>query len=376
MLETGSKTLMIVPSLSGGGAERVAVLLARGWAERGYRVVLATIYGRDRDFYELPAQVERIALDLGRDRSNLAQKLTGNLKRILALRRLIHRTRPDRIVSFMNQTNVAVLLAAARQPVPVIVTEHMDPRRDDLPAAWRWLRRKTYLRATRLVSVSRAVDSFFDWLPSDRRAVIPNPLPLEEIGSQTGEPLAVPWKRTAIAMGRLSPEKGFDLLMRAFAAVAAEFCDWGLVILGEGPQRRELESLAQELRIGHRCALPGMLRHPFAALKQADLFVLSSRHEGFGNALVEAMACGLPVVASDCWSVSPEIARHEVDGILVPCGDAGALATALARMMRSESLRRQLGRAAVASAERFRLPVVIEQWQRLLDQISSELHRS
>ena len=369
MTDPRSKTLIIIPALTCGGAERVAVLLARGWIERGHHIVLATIYGRDRDFYEVPVQVERIALDLGRDRSNLAQKLTGNVRRVLALRRLIRRERPDRIVSFMNQTNVVVLLSAAGLRVPVIVTEHMDPRRDDLHAGWRWLRRKTYLGAARLVSVSRAVDSFFDWLPGDRRAVIPNPLPLDEIEKATGEPLVLPWRQTVIAMGRLAPEKGFDQLMRAFAAVAGEFPDWGLVILGEGPQRDELELLAEELRIGDRLGLPGMLQEPFAALKQADLFVLSSRHEGFGNALVEAMACGLPVIATDCWSVSPAIVRHEVNGLLVPPEDPSALAAAMARLMRDEPLRRQFGRAAVETAKPFGLPAVIARWEQLFDQI-------
>ncbi|NUQ65859.1 MAG: glycosyltransferase family 4 protein [Pirellulales bacterium] len=363
------KILMVISSLSGGGAERVAVLLARGFVQNGHTVSLATIYGRDRDFYELPAEVDRLALDLGRDRSNAVQKLAGNARRIWAIRQTIRRTQPAVVLSFMNQTNVTVLLAATGLGVPVIVTEHMDPRRDDLPAAWRWLRKWTYARAARLVSVSRAVDSFFAWLPADRRAVIPNPVALDDVESRPAHLPALPCRHTVIAMGRLAPEKGFDLLIRAYARLVPQFPDWGLTILGEGPQRGELESLARVLTIEDRFRLPGAVGQPFAALKQADLFVLSSRHEGFGNALVEAMACGLPVVAADCWSISPEIVHDRVDGLLIPPDNPDALAAALATLMRDESLRRQLGRAATESARRFELPAVMSQWEELLGEV-------
>lgn len=366
------KILMMISSLSGGGAERVAVLLARGFLQRGHDVALATVYGREGDFYELPDEIERVALNLGRDRSNFVQKLTGNSRRILALRQTIRRIRPSVILSFMNQTNVLALLAAAGLKVPVLVTEHMDPRRDGLPAAWRWLRRATYPRATQLVSVSQAVDSFFTWLPEKRRTVIPNPMPLDDIESESGRPLRLSYRRTVIAMGRLAREKGFDLLLRAYAAIAAEFPDWGLVILGEGPERGVLESLAADLNLGERLQMPGAVRQPFAALKQADLFVLSSRHEGFGNALVEAMACGLPVIAADCWSVSPQIIHDGSDGVLVPPDDSAALTGAMARLMRDESLRAQLGRQAADSAQRFALSEVIMQWELLLGKVCGE----
>ncbi len=360
---------MVVPSLSSGGAERVAVLLAQGFLARGHRVAFVTIYGRDRDFYVLPSGVDRIALNLGRDRSNVLQKLTGNFRRVMALRRTVRRTQPGVAVSFMNQTNIVVLLAAAGLGVPVIATEHMDPRRDSLPAAWRWLRRKTYPRAARLVSVSSAVDNFFTWLPDECRTVIPNPVPLREVQGQTGQPLALPWSRSVIAMGRLAPEKGFDLLIRAFAELAPRFPDWGLAILGEGVERAALQSLARELAVADRVCLPGVVQQAFAALKQGELFVLSSRHEGFGNALVEAMACGLPVIATDCWSVSPEIVRDGVDGLTVPAGNPNALAGAMGVLMGDADRRRRLGEAAAESARRFDLDSVMRRWEDLLEEL-------
>ncbi len=369
MCRARPKILMIISSLSGGGAERVAVLLAEGFVEQGCEVALVTIYGRQLDFYSVPKAVDRIALDLGRERSNLVQKLTGNVRRILALRRAIRRVRPDLVLSLLNQTNVLTLLAAEGLGLPVIVTEHMDPRRDGLPAAWRWLRRKTYPWATRLVSVSPAVDSFFTWLPEERRRTIPNPVAFEQIESQRGCPVRLRQSRTVIAMGRLSPEKGFDLLIRAFARLAAEFPDWGLAILGEGPERGSLESLAQDLKLGDRLQMPGAVEEPFAVLKQSDVFVLSSRHEGFGNVLVEAMACGLPVVAADCWAVSPAIVRDGTDGLLVPPDNPAALAQAMARLMRDEALRKELAHSAGESARRFALPEVMVEWGRVLNEV-------
>lgn len=369
MPQSTRKILLVISSLSGGGAERVAVLLTQGWLGRGHHVSVVTVYGRDRDFFELPRRVERVALDLGRDRSNVIQKLSGNVQRVRALRRTIRQARPDVIISFMPQTNVLVLLASLGLGIPVIATEHIDPCRERLPRHWQWLRRVCYPRALRVVSVSAAIDANFHWLPRERRTVIANPISMIDVRSQQDEPLNLPWPHTVMAMGRLASQKGFDLLLPAFAQVAHSFPDWGLVILGEGPDRPLLETMIEDLNLRGRIRLAGVLHQQYAALKQADLFVLSSRHEGFGNVLVEAMACGLPVIATECWAISPDIVHHGVDGLLVPIEDVDALAAAMRSLMGDLLRRQQLGEAAAQSAQRFDLANILENWQPLLDSL-------
>lgn len=361
------KLLLVISSLSGGGAERVLVLLAQGFLARGHEVAVATIFGRDCDFYTLPDGVERIALDLGGETSGLIAKLAGNARRCRALRRAIGGAAPDAVISFMSQTNVATLLASAGLGVPVIVTEHADPRQEPIGRAWRWLRRLTYRGAAKVVSVSRGVDAWFNWLPAERRAVIYNPVDLAALERESPSPDSSDWPHTILGMGRLEIEKGFDLLIDAFATVARDFPDWGLAILGEGSQRGALESRIAASGLGDRVRLPGAVPRPAARLKRADLFVLPSRHEGFGLALVEAMACGLPVVAADCPSGPTEIIHSGEDGLLVPPENADALAQAMAELMADAEKRRCLAQRAREAVQRFDLGRAVDAWERLLE---------
>jgi glycosyltransferase involved in cell wall biosynthesis len=360
---------MVIPSLAGGGAERVLVRLAGGLAGRGCQLTVITIFGRRHDFYQLPEGVARIALDLGSPTSRLWNKIAGNLRRVRGLRSALGEAAPDAILSFLTETNVLTLLAARGLGIPVIVTEHTDPRRHPLGGPWKLLRRLTYPRAARLVSVSAGVDAAFGWLPAKRRTVVYNPISLAEIDAERAPPLPFPWPHATLAMGWLEHHKGFDLLVDAFARVAARFPDWGLAILGEGSLRRRLQSQIESLGLADRILLPGAIRSPMATLKRADLFVLSSRYEGFGLTLVEAMACGLAVIATDCPSGPAEIVRHGHDGLLVPSEDAAALARAMAELMSDEPQRRRLGDAARESARRFDLDTAVQSWETLLAQV-------
>ncbi|HUT93865.1 MAG TPA: glycosyltransferase family 4 protein [Thermoguttaceae bacterium] len=382
------KIAMVISSLSAGGAERVVVLLARGLTALGHRVSIVTIFGADRDFYATPEGVDRVALDLGGETRSVVEKVTANARRLAALRRAVRRLGPDVVISFMPETNVLALLAGWGTRVPVVVTEHADPRVFRLKPPWETLRRVTYRRAARVVSVSAGVDEHFAWLPGAKRAVIPNPIPLGEIRSEkpgtgpicekhpaggAGEsdlPSFSRWPHVVMGMGRLAPEKGFDVLIGAFARSAAELPDWGLVILGEGSERATLESIVAELGLQDRVCLPGVVDDPFSALRRADVFVLSSRSESFGNALVEAMACGLPVVATKCWSRSPGLVRDGVDGVLVPADDVDALAGAMSELMRDEARRRQFASEAAGAVERFDVAAVSQTWDELLQAIA------
>jgi glycosyltransferase involved in cell wall biosynthesis len=274
---------------------------------------------------------------------------------------------PDVVISFLSETNVLVLLAAMGLGIPVIVTEHIDPRCYPLGRAWKILRRLSYRRARRLVSASAGVDEGFSWLPAARRVVIHDPVRLEESDSAASAPLTFPWRHRVLAMGRLEPQKGFDLLIDAFGRLAGDFPDWGLAILGEGSLRPELSARIIALGLSDRLQLPGVTDSAAATLRHGDLFVLSSRYEGFGLALVEAMAVGLPVIATDCPSGPAEIVHPGEDGLLVPAENVTAMAAAMAQLMADPAQRRRLGENARASARRFDLSTVTQSWERLID---------
>lgn len=356
-----------IHALSGGGAERVAALLALGLDMSGDDVIVVSATAARSDFYSLPSSVRRVAIGPFRQ-GGIWRNTTNAARRVGMLRTALRGLRPDVVVGFMGLTNVRTLLALMGTGVPVIVTEHVDPRYEKLPFPWNMLRRWAYKRAAALVSVSRGVDEHFGWLPESKRTVIHNPLPSDLPQSLAAVPdwKPAPGRKAIVSMGRLVSQKGHDLLIRAFAGIATDLPEWDLVILGEGTERFPLERLVRDLRLTDRVHLPGMLRNPFPTLTACDVFALASRFEGFGNVIVEAMACGLPVVVTDCDSGPREIVTNETDGLLVPVEDVRAFEASLRRVCLDGNLRERLASAGTRTADCYRLSVITKQWRRLL----------
>jgi glycosyltransferase involved in cell wall biosynthesis len=174
-----------------------------------------------------------------------------------------------------------------------------------------------------------------------------------------------PFRKRLLAVGRLDYQKGFELLIEAFARLAADARDWELVIVGQGPLREALGERLEELGIGDAAYLAGEVGNLDDWYRDADLFALSSRFEGFPNALLEAMAHGLPAVSFDCDTGPRDIIRPGVDGLLVAPGDVGALEAALRRLMGDAALREQFGKRATDVRDRFAMERVAELWEDL-----------
>jgi glycosyltransferase involved in cell wall biosynthesis len=203
-------------------------------------------------------------------------------------------------------------------------------------------------------------------LPRERIAVIPNPVLAPDSAASVAEIKAMLPNRYFVAMGRLSPEKGFDLLLDAFARVEPAR-DVHLVIIGAGPAEEKLKLAAEELGIAARVIFLGSLRDPFSIIKGALAFVLSSRFEGFPNSLCEAMAVGVPALAFDCANGPAEIIRPDIDGILVPAESVEALAAAMTRLAGDQALRERLAIRASEVIDRFSISRIADSWQVLFD---------
>lgn len=359
---------LVISSLSCGGAERVMSIMANYWADKGWKIDLLTLDdGTEPPFYKLDCRVRYVPLGLTQDSSNALIAIRNNLKRIQILRAAISESKPNAAIAFVEKTNVITLLATRGLNVPVVVSERTDPAMFSIGKIWGQLRQRTYPLAHRLVVQSKGALSYFSPQIQVRTIIIPNPvLPPPERKHRTNKPLV---ERAIIAVGRLGEEKGFDLLIRAFACLKDVHPDWRLTILGEGSLRRELEALREQLGLSHRIHLPGRVKNPYEYLNQADIFVLSSRFEGFPNALCEAMACALPVIATDCPSGPREIVRDGVDGILVPNKDVKALTVAMDRLMSDAGERKRLSERALEVTERFSLDKVMGMWEELLSQV-------
>lgn len=367
------KILFLVSSMHAGGAERVAANLSSAWASAGYGVTLLVTYsGRGDCFYPLPPAV---------DLRFLADEVDGStaspfsyVLRLHAIRRLVLQVRPDFVVSFLTNVNVAAALATFGLRVPVILCEHTYPPQWPVSSVWRNLRRLTYPLASQ---VTMLTSEGLDWLkreiPRARGLVMPNPVPfpLPVNSPELAPDVIVPAERKLLlAVGRMSEEKGFAGLIQAFALLAERLFDWDLVILGDGPLRPVLREQIQATGLDGRVSMPGRVGNVGVWYERADLYVLSSRVEGFPSTLGEAMAHGCAAVSFDCDTGPRDLIRHEIDGLLVPPGDFAALADALGRLMLDETERGQMGARAIEVRSRYSTDRVLEMWDELFTKVS------
>ena len=338
--------------------------MANYWAAKNWAVTVLTFDdGRVGAAYSLHESVVHRPLGIAGDSDGALAAIVSNVNRVWIMRRAIKECGPDVVVSFVDTANVVTILSGIGMGVPVVVSERVDPGHHRIGFVWELLRLLCYRYAARVVVQTRKALDFFPERVRRRGCVIPNPVCAVADGRKIGR---CSRNSRIVGMGRLSHQKGFDLLLRAVAAIAGTHDSWSVVIWGEGECRAELESLGDELGLRGRVSFPGWTAKPFAEMRRGGIFVLSSRYEGFPNVLCEAMACGLPAVSFDCPSGPREIIRSGVDGILVPAEDVGALACALGSLLEDESERRRLGVRAVEVTERFGVQRVMSMWERVL----------
>jgi len=384
----GPRLLLFTHAITSGGAERVLTILANAWAAKGWDVTLVTLDdGSVPPFYPVDPGVRHVTLAVSRQsvagkaltaasagrgpirwlmQSKLAT-LWNMSRRALRVRRGLVALKPDLVISFIDQVNILALLSLVGTGIPVIISERIDPAHHRIGWAWNALRVMTYPWADRLVVQGEGIQRQFHGRVRRRSRVIPNPVLRPPVPTELPDP-----KRkghTLVAVGRLVPQKGFDLLLKAFARLSPRHPDWKLVIWGEGPEREKLEGLREELGLSECAALPGNHSRIYEALAEVDAFVLSSRFEGFPNALCEAMAMGLPVVSFDCPCGPSQIIRPGEDGFLVPPGDQEGLMQALDRLMADPVLRASMGVQAREVVERFSLERILALWEACMAEV-------
>jgi glycosyltransferase involved in cell wall biosynthesis len=324
---------VFVPSLRGGGAERVMLDLAHGFAERGIAtdLVLPQVEGPYLSEVRTDVRIVNLA----------ARRVLASLPGLV---RYLRRERPDALLSTLTHANLVALWARRLSGVPTraVVREANTltqvtrgagrDRRRLLP----FLVRRFYPWADGVVAVSSGVARDLEassGIAAGSMYILPNPVVTPDLASKAVEPLDHPWFRpgeppVVLGVGRLSKQKDFATLIRAFDRVRRAR-GARLMILGEGPERAGLQALADELALSQDVALPGFASNPFAYMARAGVFVLSSAWEGMPGALIQAAACGAPVVATDCESGPREVLQDGRYGRLVPVGDPAALAEAI-----------------------------------------------
>lgn len=370
---------LVIPTLCGGGAERAMIRMAGWWVARGAKVTLIT-FDAGPSAYPLHPAVQRIALNEislphGLPAETAWPAEAANIVRLrLALQLCLAECaqRPLPVLSFLSRMNLRTLLAARNLPCRVVVVERTYPPLCPLPEREERLRRELYPLAHSIVfQTRRALD---DWggrfLAADKCAVIPNSAPAFQ-HCATEPASAYPQHGSEaqpffLAAGRLTPEKGFELLLDAFAPIAREFPGARLLIAGEGLLRPRLEDQIIRLGLEKRVELPGFISRLPELMGRALAFVLSSEFEGFPNVLLESLARGCPAIAFDCPAGPREIIRHGLDGLLVESGNVAALFQAMRRLLEEPALREKLSEAAPEVCGRFAEEKIMRQWTAVL----------
>lgn len=334
MCVKNSRIAIFVPSLNGGGTERVMVLLANEFLERGYKVDMVLAKAQGPYLLDLDSKINVVDL-----------KVERVSKALLPLIYYLRREQPTSMLTALTHTNIIAILACmmGRVSTRLIISERSTisaratRSRDIVSRFVYYLVPKFYGRADGIVAVSQAASEDlirFTGLPAKFVESIYNPFKLDYIQSRARESLDHPWFKPGqppviLAIGRLNEAKDFPSLIVAFSKVLKTRVA-RLLILGEGELRGELEALVLENGLTNdNVQMPGFCLNPFAYLSRCSVFVLSSRYEGLPGVLIEAMACGAPVVSTDCPSGPYEILEGGLWGKLVPVGDTNALANAI-----------------------------------------------
>ncbi len=371
------KIAFFLPNLAGGGAETFTLRLAKFLSEEGCSVDIVLMRREGQLLGMVPQGVRLIDLDA---------RLPGDIKpgsgllAILRLASYIRKQNPTVLLAVMNYSGILALLARrlASKITPVIVNEQTTMSRQAQNAEWfvgarmPFFARLLYPKADAIVAASIGVAedlSRITKIPRERIRVIYNPTD-PEIGQKAQEPVDHPWfidgqLPIVLGVGRLVFQKDFETLIKAFALVR-QSRPARLVILGEGKERPRLEALVRQLKLENDVSMPGFEPNPFKFMSRASVFVLSSRFEGFGMVIAEALACGCPVVSTDCLSGPSEILENGKWGKLVPVGDVETLAEAILETIENPPDREKLKQRGMD----FHIDKIGQQWLEVIHEVA------
>lgn len=323
-----SKVTLFIGDLSIGGAERVTVNLANQLAENGYQVEVVVVSRQGELVTDLVSDVQFTVLPV--DRMRWA---------VIPLVKHLRSSQPDIVISLLTPANIIMILSVKLSMISpqIIVTEHGKKFDEDSVLTQRDLAKYLYKYADNIVGVSKGVSQdVIKWanVDSNKVTTIYNPTISEELilGDSPIPSLLDSQEnnsKTILSAGRHVEQKDFQTLIHSFAKLSSDYDNMQLVILGEGKLTTEYKHLSNELGIQEKVIFPGFVDDPFQYMRHADVFALSSRWEGLSLVLIEAMACGTPVISTDCPSGPAEVLKNGEYGELVPVGDSEAMKNAL-----------------------------------------------
>lgn len=355
------KIMLYCSSLGQGGTERVAANLTNFFAEQGNDVVLVTQYRREGE-YDLSPNVNRILSDISGDKVS-GSRVKNFVARYKKLRRIVKEQKPDCILSFIGKNNFMMLAAAAFTGIPVVVSVRAEPAGEYDSAIMRLLAKTLFVGAAGVILQTEEAKKFFPRYIRKKAVILKNPLNGEFIR----EPYRGKRNGKIVSVGRIDDNKNHAMLIKAFARIADEFPQSGLLICGEGERRKDLIDLCKQLGVSNRVSLPGSVSNVAEKIAQSSVFALCSDSEGMPNALIEAMCLGIPCISTDCPCGGPgELIKDGENGFLIPVRDEDALTDRLRTLLGDPVLAAKIGFNAAKLAQEYHPDRVNRQWQEYL----------
>lgn len=360
------KIVFVIPTLTSGGSERVISTMANFWAEKGHSIsIIALDEDQNKPFYPLDENIRYIPLNLFIKPKNYIKKLFVTLQQIRTIRKCISSLKPAVVISFLDITNLLTINATFFLNVKVIVSERSNLRMSTINPILKNLNKKIFYRfADKIIVQTSSVKDLYSKSLQEKIEVIPNPVrEPEDFYKATADNFR---NKKIINVGRLEYVKGQDNLIKAFTKLHKKYPDWSLIIVGEGGERENLQNIINKYEVSQSVQLVGRLDNIYSILSESSILAQTSRFEGFPNALCEAMACGLPVISTNCNFGPNEIIKDNVNGKLVPVDDVDALTLALDELIQNPRLCLQLGNNARNIVNKYSISKIMDKWESVI----------
>jgi GalNAc-alpha-(1->4)-GalNAc-alpha-(1->3)-diNAcBac-PP-undecaprenol alpha-1,4-N-acetyl-D-galactosaminyltransferase len=364
--------VIVVSAMNMGGAQRVVSILSDRWVRDGHIVTLIITFSDEiENHYHINADVN--VKHLVNNKLFPRFKPLNLISKLLNLRKLIKAVNADVVISFLARVNVATTLSTIGLSPSLVVCERTWPPFASLNHNYFWLSRMLLKRADHFIVQTEKSQSWLkEHFSTSNVTAIPNPVsyPLLSENHSLVFPSSVllTKHKVVLASGRMHEIKQFDMLIKAFARINDKYKEWVLVILGDGEERDYLNNIIKELGVGDQVFFPGRVGNIGDWYSRADLFVLSSKVEGFPNVLLEAMAHGVASISFDCDTGPRDMIQHGVNGVLVdPEEQEAGLTRAMESMMSDEGLRSIMAKNSVRVRDKFSIERISKTWDQILD---------
>ena len=366
MSEKKMKCLFLITGMPMGGAERVMSTLANELVSQGHQVRLITLK-EAISAYKLDQRVEFIGGNAKAESHNrvirFVQSSIAAIKGAIFYRKQLKEYNPDIVLSFLTNTNLLAVINnyISRKKYPIIISERCDPRKRSKLLIN--LCNRVYPLADCIVCQSREIENYFlEKKPNAITSVIPNPVKEECINTQSINKR----KNLIVSAGRLNNQKNYDLLIDAFSDIEKDYSDYYVEIYGQGPEKDRLQEKVNQLGLQERILFKGVKTNVMKHISDAKLYIMSSDFEGFPNALVEAMASGLPVISTDFpTGVARELIRDEENGYVIPVGDRKKLSQAMVKIISNEEIQKKMSTNNVKLREQLNVNNIVSKWNKL-----------